>query len=354
MKRSDGTEMWICNGCGQIPIFNEDIDLFVCPTCDGPLEFHGNNEQNLSLVVPIHKSRTTFSRVEIPYALKLMDQELQTYANMGLRFVTERYARRFHEPEISEDVKEKAAATENSAISSSESQSTSESKESDENSAVKSKLEEVADRLSKQMEEFSLRMNVAKLPTHQLDDATAATSGSNTNNSSSSSSSDSNSNNSSSSSSDTGSSSNSSSESSSSSSSSSNSSTITGATDTASVAANELKRRLPPGASAPQPMPPTEADTLLTRPNIEQTIQEKEAAAAAAEAAKTANAPTVNVVVTPSASTTPTSSQSGGGNGGDGSGEIINLDISATESPPVPTPEQEVKVLSVSAFEQPK
>lgn len=57
MKRSDGTTMWVCNGCGQIPIYNEDIQLFVCPTCDGPLEFQGNSEQTLSLVVPIHKSQ---------------------------------------------------------------------------------------------------------------------------------------------------------------------------------------------------------------------------------------------------------------------------------------------------------
>lgn len=69
MKRSDGTTMWVCNGCGQIPIFNVDIQLFVCPACDGPLEFQGNSEQNLSLVVPIQKSRATFSCIEIPYAL---------------------------------------------------------------------------------------------------------------------------------------------------------------------------------------------------------------------------------------------------------------------------------------------
>lgn len=98
MKRSDGTTVWICNGCGTIPIFNESTDLFVCPMCDGPLKFQGDSVDNIGLILPIKRSRVSFSRVEIPYALKLLDQEITTFMNGGLRFLTEKNARMFREP----------------------------------------------------------------------------------------------------------------------------------------------------------------------------------------------------------------------------------------------------------------
>lgn len=98
MKRSDGSSFVVCNGCGTIPIYNAGINLYVCPLCDGPLKYQGTTEETIGLVLPVRKSRTTFSRVEVPYALKLLDQELTTYMNGGLRFLTEAGARRFREP----------------------------------------------------------------------------------------------------------------------------------------------------------------------------------------------------------------------------------------------------------------
>lgn len=100
MKRSDGTSFWVCNGCGTIPIYNEATDLFVCALCDGPLTYQGNTEDTLGLVLPVRKSRTTFSRVEMPYALKLLDQELTTFMNAGFRYITEKHARTFREPTL--------------------------------------------------------------------------------------------------------------------------------------------------------------------------------------------------------------------------------------------------------------
>ena len=97
MKRSDGTSFWVCNGCGTMPIYNESNRLFVCPLCDGPVTFQGDNVESLGLVLPVKKSRTTFSRIEVPYALKLLDQELTTYANMGVRYLTEKTVRRFRD-----------------------------------------------------------------------------------------------------------------------------------------------------------------------------------------------------------------------------------------------------------------
>jgi DNA-directed RNA polymerase II subunit RPB2 len=90
MKRSDAASFWICNGCGTIPISNEKEGLFVCPMCDGPIEYSGTNADNLSLIKPLRRSRVTFSKVEMPYALKVLEQELTTFSTMGMRFITER------------------------------------------------------------------------------------------------------------------------------------------------------------------------------------------------------------------------------------------------------------------------
>jgi hypothetical protein len=90
MKRSDGTTFWICNGCGTVPIYNEKESLFVCPMCDGPVEYSGTTAENLALIKPLKRSRVTFSKVEMPYSLKLLDQEVTTYTGTGLRFITDK------------------------------------------------------------------------------------------------------------------------------------------------------------------------------------------------------------------------------------------------------------------------
>ena len=98
MKRSDATDMWICNGCGTVPIFNEAQELFVCPLCEGPLNYQGDTADEMMLILPTKKSRTSFSKVAIPYAMKLLDQELTTYMNAGFRFLTAKQPRAFREP----------------------------------------------------------------------------------------------------------------------------------------------------------------------------------------------------------------------------------------------------------------
>ena len=101
MKRADATNFWICNGCGTIPIYNEREKLFVCPLCDGPVEFSGQTEDTLALIPPLRRSRVTFSKVEMPYAFKLLDQEISTYMNAGFRYVTEKSVARLRENMLS-------------------------------------------------------------------------------------------------------------------------------------------------------------------------------------------------------------------------------------------------------------
>ena len=70
-----------------MPIYNESEGLFVCPSCDGPVRFVGETAETIQMVKPITRSRATFTRVKMPYAFKLLNQELGTYMNVGMRFV---------------------------------------------------------------------------------------------------------------------------------------------------------------------------------------------------------------------------------------------------------------------------
>ena len=97
MKRGDATTFWICNGCGRIPIYNEAESLCVCPTCDGPLEYTGVTAETLTMQLPVKQSRATFSKIAMPYSMKLLDQELTAISNTGFRFVSESSISRLRE-----------------------------------------------------------------------------------------------------------------------------------------------------------------------------------------------------------------------------------------------------------------
>uniref|UniRef100_A0A6C0DIK0 DNA-directed RNA polymerase n=1 Tax=viral metagenome TaxID=1070528 RepID=A0A6C0DIK0_9ZZZZ len=90
MLRSDGVSFRICKGCGTIPIENPKTGLFVCPLCTGPVNYIGSGPNDLELIPPIRKTMVAPVVIEMPYAFKLLSQELETYMNIGMRIMTEK------------------------------------------------------------------------------------------------------------------------------------------------------------------------------------------------------------------------------------------------------------------------
>jgi hypothetical protein len=110
MKCADGSQFLYCNGCGTIPIYNEKQNIYICPMCDGPVRFIGDNGSNLELLPPIKKSIVSFSKVEMPYAFKLLEQELGTYMNIGMRVLTNHDLQKINLPNITTMTEEEQAA----------------------------------------------------------------------------------------------------------------------------------------------------------------------------------------------------------------------------------------------------
>lgn len=79
----------ICNITGMIAIYNKTQDLFMSPLADGPIKYAGNMQELKSAkVVNITRHGRSFSVVQIPYALKLLIQELQVM-NVQMRIITD-------------------------------------------------------------------------------------------------------------------------------------------------------------------------------------------------------------------------------------------------------------------------
>jgi DNA-directed RNA polymerase II subunit RPB2 len=87
MIRGDQYYMAVCNKSGSIAIYNPSLNLFLSPFADGPLVFNKTIEGKLVLDVFSIYGRS-FSIVKIPYALKLLIQELQVM-NVQMRLITE-------------------------------------------------------------------------------------------------------------------------------------------------------------------------------------------------------------------------------------------------------------------------
>ena len=87
MVRGDEYFMAVCNKTGAIAVYNPERNLFLSPFADGPLMFSTSKDGEQVLDAFSLYGRS-FSLLRIPYALKLMMQELQVL-NIQMRIITE-------------------------------------------------------------------------------------------------------------------------------------------------------------------------------------------------------------------------------------------------------------------------
>jgi DNA-directed RNA polymerase II subunit RPB2 len=77
----------ICNKSGAISIYNESKNLFLSPYADGPIKFNMNSDGTQS-IMNLTRFGRSFSILRIPYAFKLLMQELLTM-NVQMRIITD-------------------------------------------------------------------------------------------------------------------------------------------------------------------------------------------------------------------------------------------------------------------------
>ena len=87
LVRGDEYFMAICNVTGMIAIYNTNLNLFMSPFADGPIKYVGELDDTLK-IDKITKFGRSFSVVRVPYAFKLLIQELSAL-NIIMRVITE-------------------------------------------------------------------------------------------------------------------------------------------------------------------------------------------------------------------------------------------------------------------------
>ena len=77
----------VCNKTGAMAIYNEARNLFLSPYADGPIKFNFNPDGSQS-IMNLSRFGRSFSILKVPYAFKLLIQELQVM-NVQMRIITE-------------------------------------------------------------------------------------------------------------------------------------------------------------------------------------------------------------------------------------------------------------------------
>jgi DNA-directed RNA polymerase beta subunit len=77
----------VCNKTGSIAIYNQARNLFLSPYADGPIKFNTNPDNSQS-IINLSRFGRSFSILRVPYAFKLLIQELLTM-NVQMRIITE-------------------------------------------------------------------------------------------------------------------------------------------------------------------------------------------------------------------------------------------------------------------------
>ena len=85
--RGDEYFMAVCNKTGMIAIYNDSYNLFLSPFADGPIRFSETLDDTMN-IENVSRFGRSFSILRIPYAFKLLIQELQTM-NVQMRLITE-------------------------------------------------------------------------------------------------------------------------------------------------------------------------------------------------------------------------------------------------------------------------
>jgi len=87
LVRGDEYYLAICNKTGSIAVYNEAKNLFLSPYADGPIEFNLNPDGSQS-IKNLSRFGRSFSIIRVPYAFKLLMQELQVM-NIQMRIITD-------------------------------------------------------------------------------------------------------------------------------------------------------------------------------------------------------------------------------------------------------------------------
>ena len=88
MERSDAHVFPVCTSCGFVGIYNKSLGISLCPNCSGSVRYIGNKPDNLEILPSFNKQKGRLVNIEIPFATKVLQDELATYMNIGLRFIT--------------------------------------------------------------------------------------------------------------------------------------------------------------------------------------------------------------------------------------------------------------------------
>jgi len=114
MVRGDDYYMAVCNNTGMIAIYNESKNLFLSPLADGPLKFSGKLDGTMN-IENVSKYGRSFSVIRVPYAFKLLVQELQTI-NIQIRVITDENVEQLSSMGFSDNIV-KLLGTEDTSIS---------------------------------------------------------------------------------------------------------------------------------------------------------------------------------------------------------------------------------------------
>jgi hypothetical protein len=87
LVRGDEYFIAVCNKTGTIAIYNESKNLFLSPQADGPIKFNKNPDGSMN-IQNISRFGRSFSILRVPYAFKLLVQELQIM-NVQMRIITD-------------------------------------------------------------------------------------------------------------------------------------------------------------------------------------------------------------------------------------------------------------------------